>query len=284
MTPRRKLTLIVGIATAGAVCGLLLLHSSVVQRPLIKAISDSIEAGTGWVVEIENPRLRLWPARFVAEGVTVSTGGQVIGSIERLEARWSWIAVMGSPRRIDDVSIQGLEIDLRQPLQTPAATAAADEVPLDPWRVLEIGRLQVTDGRGAARVLDILGQIDDLRTEVTLVDGIVDVNLTAQRLKLDRLDRRLELGPVVLRARASAEGVMVDDLELGQGDLALRGHGKFSPADGGSGSASFRIRSELEGALAWWDPNLVSGLDPSDLPPSSARHRLGGNCNSGTER
>ena len=186
MTRRRKLTLIVGIATAGAVCGLLLLHSSVVQRPLIKAISDSIEAETGWRVKIENPQLRLWPARFVAEGVTISTAERVVGSIGHLDTRWSWIGILGSPRRIDDIAIQGLEIDLLDPLVLPESTVAANEAPVDPWRVLEIGRLQLTEGRGVARIFDILGGIDGLRTEVTLVDGTAALTLTADGLQLDR--------------------------------------------------------------------------------------------------
>jgi len=226
---------------------------------------DSIDETTGWRIEIEDPRARLWPARVLADGITISTGERPIVTIEHLEARWSWAAVIGVPIRVESVAIRGLAFDLSEPIELPTTSPAEDEEAVDPWRVVEIGRLQVTDGRGAAMVLDILGQIEELRTDVTLIDGIAGVNLTAQRLQLNRSDRRLEIGPLVLRAHGSAEGVIVDELDLGQGDLALRGQGEFSLADGGSGNASFRIQSELESALTWWDPNLVSGLDPSGV-------------------
>jgi outer membrane protein assembly factor BamA len=245
--------------------GLAVVHSNAFQQRLIRALVDSIDETTGWLIEIEDPRARLWPARFIADGITISTRERPILTIEHLEAHWSWAAVLGTPIRVDDVAIHGLAFDLSEPIELPTTEPAEDGAAVDPWRVVEIGRLQVTDGRGAARVLDILGQIDGLRTEVTLADGIAGVDLSAERLQLDRSDRRLELGPVVLRAHGSAEGVVVDDLELGEGDLALRGRGEFSPAGGGSGSASFRVRSELEDALAWWDPNLVSGLDPAGV-------------------
>ena len=265
MKIRRKLTIIVGIVIAAAVCGLVLVHSSAVQRPLIQAILDSIEAETGWRVKIENPRLRLWPARFVAEGVTISTAERVVGSIGHLDTRWSWIGILGSPRRIDDIAIQGLEIDLLDPLVLPESTVAANEAPVDPWRVLEIGRLQLTEGRGVARIFDILGGIDGLRTEVTLVDGTAALTLTADGLQLDRSERSLDLGPVVLRAHGSAEGVVVDELTLGEGDLALSGRGEFKPQDGGSGAGSFTVRADLDRSLAWWDPNLVTGFDPNGV-------------------
>ncbi len=265
MKIRRKLTLIVGIMIAVAVCGLIILHSSAVQRPLIQAVLDSTEAATGWKVEIENPRLRLWPARVVAEGVTISTGERVVGSIERLETHWSWIGVWGSPRRIDDIAIHGLEIDLRHPLQMPESTTAANETPVDPWRVLEIGRLQMTGGRGAARVLDILGRIDGLRTEVTLIDGSAALTLTADGLQLNRSDRSLDLGPVVLRAHGSAEGVTVEEFTLGEGDLALVAQGGFKLDDGGSGAGSFTVRADVGRSLSWWDPNMVTGFDPTGV-------------------
>ena len=233
--------------------------------PLFEAVSDSVEEKTGWRIEIDHPDLRLWPARFIGEGISISTGGRVIGTIEHLETRWSWIAISGLPRRIDEVFIRGLEIDLREPIEPPSSETSENQPPVDPWRVMEIGRLEMTGGRGAAKVFDILGRMEGLRTELTFEGARAVVELRADRLQLDRSDRRLDLGPVMLRGNASPEGLVVDQLNLGGGDLALDGRGEFSPADGGSGSASFRIRSELEGALAWWDPNLVSGLDPSGV-------------------
>jgi len=262
---RRKLTIILGIVIAAGVCGLVLVHSSAVQRPLVRAISGSLEAETGWRVEIENPRLRLWPARLITDEVTISIGDRVVGSFEGLEARWSWVGILGNPRRIDDVAIQGLEIDLRDPLQLPPSTAAANETRVDPWRVFEIGRLQMTDGRGAARVFDILGRIDGLRTEVALVDGTAALTLTADGLQLDRSDRSLDLGPVVLRAHGSAEGVTVDEVTIGEGNLTLAGRGEFKLDEGGFGVGSFTVRVDLNRSLTWWDPNMVTGFDPSGV-------------------
>ncbi len=265
MTIRRRLTIVVGIVIAVAVAGLVFVHSNAVQRSVIGRISESIAAETGWRVEIENPRMRLWPARFVAEGLTVSTGERLVGSIERLEMRWSWSAILGSPRRIEDVEIEGIEVDLRDPLKIPVSAAPPSGTPVDPWRVLEIGRLEVTDGRGAARIFEMLGGIDGLRAEVKLIDGIAALNLTADTVQLVRSDRRLDLGPVVVRGRGSADGIILDEVTAGEGDLALSGRGELK-ADGGlSGVASFTLRADLERSLGWWDPNLATGFDPTGV-------------------
>ena len=57
--------------------------------------------------------------------------------------------------------------------------------------------------------------------------------------------------------------MVVDELTLGEGDLALSGRGEFKPQDGGSGAGSFTVRADLDRSLAWWDPNMVTGFDPS---------------------
>ena len=152
MIRRRKLLIALGGLIAFLLLIVVLLHTRAVQQPLARVITDSIESEMGWRVQVEDPRLRLWPARFSSGVITVSAGSRQVASIERLEARWSWAAVLRSPRRIEELQIEGLEIDLREPLRLPSSENAGDDVPVDPWRVFEVGRVRITNSRGAALV------------------------------------------------------------------------------------------------------------------------------------
>ena len=239
------------------------LHSAFVQRPLAERILESVEASTGWRVEIAEPRLRLFPAHLVATGITVSAGERVVASVDRLEASWQWSELLGSPPRLDSVAANGVTVDLRD-LQLPEAPEPApDAGPVNPWRVVEVGRLSLSGGSAEASVPEVAGTLEEVTAAASLVDGAAALEAGAGRLVLVRQGRSLELGPVAMHAEASAEGVVVKRLTVDGADASVEASGSFGLAEGLDGEVELQSRTDLEAVLGWWDPNLVSGLEPS---------------------
>ena len=265
MSRRRKLL----IAAAGLVAligaAIALVHTSAVQRRLIGAVVAAIEETSGIQVEIENPRFRLWPARFVAEGVVVSVDEQSIAAIERVEARWRWAGITASPRRIEAIFIEGVDLDLRDPPPMPTTDAGTEDGLIDPWRAVEIGQVRITDGRGAAAFADLAGAIEGVRVEGAMVDGRAMASVETGHCVLERFDRRLDFDEASVKIAASSSGVVVDGLEIGGDVFAVRGSGEFGLAGDAPSSADFSVRADVARALAWWDPNLVTGLDPAGI-------------------
>ena len=191
-----------------------------------------------------DPDLHAYRAAGLRRGRREIASPQLVGNaIRALRTGARQTKVMGDPWQLGGVFVfaPGGELRFRYASvaagdhASPDAIEAAldesaegieEEAPVDPWRALEIGRLRITDGRGVARLLDTLGEIDGLRTEADLVDGRASVTLTADRAHLERFDRRLDLGEVSIRAGASAAGVVVDNLRLAGGDLEFDGRGE----------------------------------------------------------
>ncbi len=265
MKLRRKLLIAVAALTILVIGALALIHTRAVQRQIISTVVDSIEEQTGWRLEIEEPMFRLWPARFIAEGVVVSVGGQPVATVERVEARWGWLGISSSPRRIEAIAIDGIAVDLRDPPPLPTVETGSDEAAVDPWRVVEIGRFTITDGGGAAAVADLLGEIEGVRVEAGMIDGSASVSLQAAGGAVERFERQWRFAGVSLRLTADEDGIVIDELEIEGDDLSLRAEAEMSLDEGGPVRAAFRLRTDLERALGFWDPNLVSGLAPAGV-------------------
>lgn len=266
MSRRRRILLIIVASVVLLVSvAWIALHSRALQRVAMDRATAAIETQTGFRVEIEDPRFRLWPARFVAEGVVVSVGDQPLATVERVEARWGWLGIASSPRRIEAIAIDGIAVDLRDPPPLPTVETGSDEAAVDPWRVVEIGRFTITDGGGAAAVADLLGEIEGVRVEAGMIDGSASVSLQAAGGAVERFERRWRFAGVSLRLTADSDGVVVQDLEIEGDDFSLRAEAEMSLDEGGPMRAAFRIRTDLERVLGFWDPNLVSGLAPAGV-------------------
>lgn len=262
MSLRRVLLLVAAAFVLLMAAVWLVLHSAAVQRPLAERALAAVEASTGWRVEVAEPRLRLWPGRLEAEGVAVSAGGDPVAMIDRIEATWSWPALFGDPARLESVSLEGVAVDLRN-LELPEMPETSGEgPPVDPWRMLEIGRLTLSGGRVRAEVLEVEATLEEVRAAASLTDGRAAVEAGAGQATLERQGRTLVLGPVELRAAASADGVIVERLSAGGSEVALEASGKVTFSDGTAATVELETRADLAGALGWWDPNLVTGLDP----------------------
>jgi len=256
--------IICGVLCALGLVALGVLHTSAVQRPGFARLEATIEEQTGWKIEIEDPRFRLWPAKLRTGRISASIAGVELLSVEGLDARWTWSSVMEEPRRFDEIIIRGLEFDFRDPPSLPQVQTEETPSNNDPWRVVEVDRL-IIDGRGGtAGALDLVGEIDGLSVEAGLVEGEALVDFSADEMTVERSDRLLELGSVAARVVADKDGVRVSDLKIDGDDLRARMDGGWS-LSAGEGRADFDLASDLRSVLEFWDPNLVSGLDPSGL-------------------
>ncbi|MGD8441582.1 MAG: hypothetical protein PVG53_13710, partial [Holophagae bacterium] len=238
----------------------LVVHSRGAQHAVIERITTAIETSTGWKVGVDDARLRVWPARLIVDGLTVSSGDRRVASVERIEATWSWRGVLGTPRRVESVELTGVDVDLRG-VEPPDVESSAEASSGDLWRVVEVGRLKLTRGRVDAVELDVDGTMERIRIEGSMVDGRGDAGLDADRLVLVRQGRILDLEGVALDATASADGIVVQRLTAGGPEIGLDASGEVELGDRPSGRGRFTGRADLAGTLGWWDPNLVTGLE-----------------------
>jgi len=262
VTRRRWIILAVAVFVVVLVAGVVLVHAPVVQTPVFQRVTATIEEDTGVAVEFDAAGLRLWPARLVAEQVTVAIGGVEVATIDRLEARWSWRGLMSAPRRIDILEVDGVHLDLTEVPELPDRPADEDGAATDPWRAVEIGHFEVRGDGGIGAFLDITTAMDGLAVQAALEDGTARFGVDASSLVLRRADRGLDLGAASIRASASDAGVLVERLSLAGGDVELTADGELDTG-AGSGRTAFRAAAEVDRALGWWDPNLASGLGPS---------------------
>ena len=261
MVTRRRILAIVVLALLALLVVLwLVVHSRGVQRAVTERVIAAINDSTGWQLEVDDARLRVWPARLLVEGLTVSSADQRVASVARIEATWSWPAVLGTPRRIESVELAGVDVDLRG-VEPPDVESSAAETASDPWRVVEIGRLVLTRGRVDAAALDVDGTMEGIRIEGSMVDGRAQAGLDADRLVLVRQGRSLDLGSVALDAEASANGIVVQRLAADGPEIGVDASAEVELGDPPSGRGRFTGRADLTAALGWWDPNLVTGLE-----------------------
>ena len=262
MSLRRILLLVAAAFVLLMVAGWLVLHSAAVQRPVVERALAAVEASTGWRIEVAEPELRLWPGRVEARGVRVSTGGEPVATVDRIEATWRWPALLGDPARLETVALEGVAVDLRDLELPEPAEAPPEALPADPWRTVEIGRLALSEGRVQAQVLDVEATLEEVRAAASLTDGQAAVDAGARRALLERQGRTLVLGPVELKAAASADGAVGERLAAASSGVSLEASGRVGFSDGLTAAVELASRADLAGVLGWWDPNLVTGLDP----------------------
>ncbi len=261
MVSRRR---ILGVFVLGLLVMLVVLwlvvHSRGVQRALTERVTTGIEMSTGWKVDVDDARLRVWPVRLIVEDLTVSSGDRRVVSVERIEATWSWPAVLGTPRRVQSVGLTGVDLDLRE-FEPPDVESTAGASSSDPWRGVEIGRLVLRRGRVDAAAFDVDGTMEGIRVGGSMIDGRAQAGLDADRLVLVLDGRTLDLGGVALDATASADGVVVNRLATDGPEIGLDASAEVDLDDPPSGHGTFTGRADIAVALGWWDPNMVTGLE-----------------------
>ena len=266
MTRRRRILLFVAVsAVLFVVTAWAVLHSGPVQSEMADRITTAIEEKTGWRVEIDETRLRLWPARLVVIGVVASASDRPAVTFERLEATWRWREVVVAPHRLRSVELAGLSLDLRDFELPYALESPPDADPVDPWRVVEVDRFQVVDSRLVGRAMDVSATLEGLRFAGSLSDARAAAELDAGRLLLRRQERELALGPLNLEVTASPAGVMIERLDIAGDSLAVVLGAEIGLDPAITGRASFESKAVVASVLGWWDPNLASGLSPEGV-------------------
>jgi translocation and assembly module TamA len=260
-----KITRALGLAVAAVlavVAGVVVLvHLPPVQRASWEWVAGAVGEATGWQVEATGFRARLWPAAVELLGVRVGAPEPGAIAADRVAIRLRWRDLLSSPRRISAIEVDGLAIDLRR-LQLPQAEADPGQPVRDPWRVVEIGSLEVRGARIGAAAAGVDVELDGLELAGEVVGGEARITARIGTIGALRDGRRLVVGPLELAATADEGGVRVERLDF-EGAAAS---GSVTASAGfaerqlhGEG----RIELELGPAAEWFDPDLAVLLRPS---------------------
>ncbi len=242
--------------------GLVLVHLPPVQRRAWSKIVESVAAETGWRLEARSVRFRLFPAVLVIDGFGMGTGDAQPIAADHLEIRFSWRRLMGTPRSVDRVVIEGLEVDGTQ-FELPEPTGSPQEPPaVDPWRTLEIAELSLADGRLVAAGGGVGLNVQRLSIAGALREGTAEVEIDAGSLAVDRDGRRLDAGRLVIAARAAASGVTLDRVRLDGANARLIASGDLSVSPAVAGTGTITAEADLPALVSWWDPGLVDVFSP----------------------
>ena len=260
MTRRRKWLLALGAALAVTVAAVVaVVHAPPVQEEVFRRAAEAIERETGWSLAAGDVSLRAFPARLSARDLVIQTGGRTVLAIDAIEARWRWRGLLGEPRRIESLVVEGPTLDLEALPKVEAGDAPSE---LDPWRAMEIGSLRLSGGVVSGGALDLDVEVGELDLGGSLVGGRAEVAITADRVALMRLTRTLDLGRLDLEAAADRGGVAVQRLSLAGAATALDLVGELATDGGPTGAFEVEIEADVPVVAEWWDPNLVSGLSP----------------------
>jgi outer membrane protein assembly factor BamA len=253
----------VGIAIiALTVLVVVFVHLPAVQRSVWNRLASSIEESTGWQVTAEGFALRALPARLRMSGVSASYGGRTAIRLQHLEARWSWFSALTTPHRLKRVTVDHVRVD---PDAFPRRSGPADASGPPLWELFEIGELRVRGLGGGGSISDIEVVVEGLNIDGKLVSGVGTARISVRRVSLDRDGRVLDFGKIDVEGRAADDVLRIERFESdsGSADLSITGAVDFAPETSGS----FIIKSEVDiRAIAhWWDPNLVTGLEPEGV-------------------
>jgi translocation and assembly module TamA len=256
---RRKVIVVAGVVVALIATAAVVVHLPGVQRSVWHRLSASIEEDTGWRIAAESFAFRGWPARLRMSGVTADNGGRTVASLDRVEVRWSWLGLSRTPRRLERLILDGLDVDLDA---LPEQSTTGGDSTISLWELIEIGELRVLGSGGSKSIPGIDVAADGLNIEGRLVSGSGTAEITAQRLLVTREGRPLDLGSVEIVGRGSRDGLQLERLEIGSAEIGLSvtGRAEFLPSLNGR----FDVNTEADVAVVahWWDPNLATGLEP----------------------
>jgi translocation and assembly module TamA len=231
-----------------------------VQRVVWDRVALTIEEKSGLRIDTEEVALRIFPARLRASGVEVSSDGRTILSLGRVEARWKWHRLASDPRRLELLEVDGVTID-RSAL--PETSGDQDTEPLAQLSLFEIGELRILGvgiGESAAGIEVV---VDGLNIEGSLESGMAKATVWAENLSLGRAGRILDLGRVAIDCRISEERFELEQLDLGSPSAATNIVGELGLGPAGVGHFEVGVEGDLEALAKWWDPNLVTGLEPA---------------------
>jgi len=257
---RRKLIIVAAVFIALVAVVAVVIHLPGVQRSAWNRLAKSIEEGSGWQIATDDIALRALPARLQTSGITVAYEGRTVVSIDHLEVRWRWLGVLRPPRRLESLALEGVDVDSDA---LPERSAENQESGTSFWEDFEIGELRVVAVGGTESIAGIEVVVDGLNIDGRLVSGLATARVSAEKLSLVREGRLLDLGTIDIEGHGSQAGLRVERLTLDSAAVGLSVVGEmgFSPTIDGRFEVNSRV--DIDSFGRWWDPNLVSGLEPA---------------------
>ena len=198
------------------------------------------------------------PGRLDLGDVVVSSQGRVLATASRFGVLWEWRSLFATPRRIEEIFVEGLRIesfDLPEDETEPFDLEAV-------FSAIEIGEFRITGGSAGDSIDDVELTLAGLGLTATLVDRRAEASVEIEDMRVRRLGRDLDLGRLRAFLGADPKGLAVRDFEIEGPAVSVKGQGETSFADSGGSNADLELGADLRIVLGWWDPNLVSGLDP----------------------
>ncbi len=244
------------------VSGILLTHLPVVQRSVWHRIVQTVKSETGWQLDAESARFRLLPGSVVIRGLTVETGESRPIWVDAIEIHFRWHRLLASPRFIDRVVVEGPLVDLRM-LELPAGDnqPSQEGEPLM-WRTLEIGKLQVRDGRLMAAAAEVELDVERLKVAGRLRDGSAVLSVDAGVIRFGRQGRTLNAGSLEADIRVGGYGFTVQRLRMAGDATSLSASGNVMVSPELAGRGSLHAEADLVTVSEWWEPTQSLRLKP----------------------
>ena len=260
---RKSLLLCLAIAARVWATGVVVIHLPMVQEALWNRTTVAISNSTGWQIHAESVRMRFWPARFEARGVSAGTGGLPAVDVDRIEVSFRWRGIAGRPHRVDRVEIEGPRVDLRR-LQFPESAEPTDSrAAVDVWNAIEVGELRVSEGSlVGSDGLPVGLQVDGLTAGGRLEQGRARLDVSAEGLCLDRDGRDLDLGRLTISAHGGPSGIRLDSLDLAGEAITANASADLSTTRPLSTHAQLTSSVDLARVASWWDPAIVARANP----------------------
>ncbi len=234
-----------------------------VQRGLGAALVRAADEAAAWDVSAGEAAFRPWPARLDVRSLTLGASGEApIVEVGHAEARWSWLALLGHPRRIASVLVE--DVTVRQPAVAPADEPRLDRGAMKPgdlFGTVVLDSVTVRDVSGALHLDGTEVVVEGARMTASLGTRRAVAELAGARLKLQRGSRRLPLGVLDASLRASPAGVTVEHARLEGGALHAEVTGRAEGPDWQqSASAALRLDASAAELADFWDPELAARL------------------------
>ncbi len=229
-------------------------------------VTRAIAESTGWQIAADRVAVRLWPARARLRGVdaTAPDAQEPAVQIDTIEARWAWLELFASPRRITRLVVGGVTTDLRQlPQDSESHAEPTTASPFDPWAVIEVGQLVASDVDAIAAAAGITVRANDARIEAMLDAGRATMGAQVDAVTAVREERTLDIGSVTVRASADRNAARIEELTVDGTAVQITAQASSTMSGGVMDEADAIARLTLEPSplAAWWQPSLSETLD-----------------------
>ncbi len=253
--------LLVGAVIAAALGAWIAIHSSTAQSRAWREVTRRVESATGLVLDAGEVRARMWPPRLVLRELTVRSPTGVFLSADRVDVRWAWREVLGTPPRIRSVELTRPRVDLDH-LPSAPSDSASPAGGVDPWRALEIESLVVGQGSAMGDVGDVEVTAAGLELRGRLTEGSLDLSANLKHLAGTREGRILRCGGVDIDVGGSAdEGLVLRRLDVNGPAIAASGRASVALDQVGLSVPELTVEGDLPMVVAWWDPDLQERLE-----------------------